>query len=342
MTRLVGIDLGGTSIRAALSTGPTTYAKRVVRRPTPASSGPEAVISACAEAARDVARGTPDGVAIGIPGPLDPERGVVFAAPHLPGFEDLPAREMLSEAAGCPVAIHNDSNLAGYGEWAAGMGRGARIFILVTMGTGIGGAVIIDGTLLVGTAGTAAEMGHVPWSLDGPLCGQGHPGCLEGIASGTGIARCAAAALAAGEESSLRAITPLTTSPTPPGPVTLSRRGSLPTRPGPSAAPSGPWSISWGRTPSLSAEVSAAPVPICSWPRFAQAWRRSASSHRSSAAGWDRPSSDRTPAWSGRSPGSFASSVATEVARTAGPGRPGPAPRRVLWFHHRLVTPAYD
>ena len=212
MTRLVGIDLGGTSIRAALSTGPTTYAKRVVRRPTPASSGPEAVISACAEAARDVAGGTPDGVAIGIPGPLDPERGVVFAAPHLPGFEDLPAREMLSEAAGCPVAIHNDSNLAGYGEWAAGMGRGARIFILVTMGTGIGGAVIIEGTLLVGTAGTAAEMGHVPWSLDGPLCGQGHPGCLEGIASGTGIARCAAAALAAGEESSLRAITPLTTS----------------------------------------------------------------------------------------------------------------------------------
>ena len=170
------------------------------------------MISACAEAARDVAGGTPDGIAIGIPGPLDPERGLVFAAPHLPGFENLPAREMLSEAAGCPVAIHNDSNLAGYGEWAAGMGRGARIFILVTMGTGIGGAVIIDGTLLVGSAGTAAEMGHVPWDLDGPLCGQGHPGCLEGIASGTGIARCAATALAAGEESSLGAITPLTTS----------------------------------------------------------------------------------------------------------------------------------
>ena len=94
-----------------------------MRRFTPAAAGPAAVISACADAARDAAGGTPDGIAIGIPGPLDPERGVVFAAPHLPGFESLPAREMLSEAAGCPVAIHNDSNLAGYAEWAAGMGR---------------------------------------------------------------------------------------------------------------------------------------------------------------------------------------------------------------------------
>jgi glucokinase len=212
MPRLVGIDLGGTSIRAALATGPTSYAERVVRRFTPAWAGPSAVIAACAAAARDAAGGTPDGVAIGIPGPLDPESGVVFAAPHLPGFEDLPARDMLSEAAGCPVAIHNDSNLAGYAEWAAGMGRRARTFVFVIVGTGIGGAVIIDGTLLVGTAGTAAEVGHVPWSPDGPSCGQGHVGCLEGVASGTGIARRAAVALAAGEASQLREVRPLTAS----------------------------------------------------------------------------------------------------------------------------------
>jgi glucokinase len=210
--RLVGIDLGGTSIRAALATGPTSYAPRVVRRATPAKAGPAAVIAACAAAARDAAGGTPDGIAIGIPGPLDPEHGVVFAAPHLPGFEDLPARDMLASAAGCPVAIHNDSNLAGYAEWAAGMGRGSRTFVFVIVGTGIGGAVIIDGTLLVGTAGTAAEVGHVPYTPDGPKCGQGHPGCLEGVASGTGIANRAAAALAAGEESQLRGVTPLNAS----------------------------------------------------------------------------------------------------------------------------------
>jgi glucokinase len=211
MPRLVGIDLGGTSIRAALATSPTTYAQRVVRRPTPASAGPVAVISACAEAARDVAGGIPDGIAIGIPGPLDPELGIVFAAPHLPGFKNLPARDLLSEAVGCPVAIHNDSNLAGYAEWVAGMGQGARTFVFVIIGTGIGGAVIINGSLLVGSAGTAAEVGHVPWSPDGPRCRQGHPGCLEGVASGTGIARCAAAALAAGEESRLGGVAPLST-----------------------------------------------------------------------------------------------------------------------------------
>ena len=209
MPQLVGIDLGGTSIRAALATGPTSYAERVVRRSTPASDGAAAVIAACAEAARDAAGGTPDGIAIGIPGPLDPDGGVVFAAPHLPGFDNLPARAMLAEAAGCPVAIHNDSNLAGYAEWVAGMGRGSRTFVFVIIGTGIGGAVIIDGALLVGTAGTAAEVGHVPYMLDGPRCGQGHPGCLEGVASGTGIARRAAAALAAGEESALRDVASL-------------------------------------------------------------------------------------------------------------------------------------
>jgi glucokinase len=209
MGRLVGIDLGGTSIRAAVATGPTSYGTPVVRRATPASDGPRAVIDACAEAAREAAGGTPDGIAIGIPGPLDPTGGIVFAAPHLPGFENLPARDMLAEAAGCPVAIHNDSNLAGYAEWAAGMGRGTHSFVFVIVGTGIGGALIVDGNLRVGVAGTAAEVGHVPCDPDGPVCGQGHPGCLEGIASGTGIARQAEAALRAGEASSLPRDRPL-------------------------------------------------------------------------------------------------------------------------------------
>jgi len=209
MPGLVGIDLGGTSIRAAVATGPTSFAQPVVKRSTPAARGPEAVIGACAEAARAAAGGAPEGIAIGIPGPLDPTSGIVFAAPHLPGFENLPARDMLARAAGCSVTIHNDSNLAGYAEWVAGMGRGTRSFLFVIVGTGIGGAVIVDGNLQVGVAGTAAEVGHVPYDPDGPSCGQGHPGCLEGIASGTGIARQAEAALAAGAASEMRGITPL-------------------------------------------------------------------------------------------------------------------------------------
>ncbi len=209
MPGLVGVDLGGTSIRAAVATGPATYGEPVVRRSTPAVDGPEAVLQACAEAAREAAGGTPEGIAIGIPGPLSPASGVVFAAPHLPGFESLEARRMLAEAAGCPVAIHNDSNLAGYAEWVAGMGRGTRRFVFVIVGTGIGGAIIIDGELQVGVAGTAAEVGHVPASPDGPRCGQGHLGCLEGVASGSGIANRAAAAMAAGERSRVAGIVPL-------------------------------------------------------------------------------------------------------------------------------------
>jgi glucokinase len=206
MAGLVGIDLGGTSIRAAVATGSASHSEQVVRRGTPAAEGPAAVIAACAEAAREAAGGAPDGIAIGVPAPLDPRAGVVFAAAHLPGFENLPARKMLVEAVGCPVAIHNDSNLAGYAEWVAGMGRGTRNFVFVIIGTGIGGAVILDGNLHVGLFGTAGEVGHVNWDPDGPRCGLGHPGCLEGMASGTGIARRAAEYLAGGEVSKLRGV----------------------------------------------------------------------------------------------------------------------------------------
>jgi glucokinase len=209
MAGLVGIDLGGTSIRAAVATGATSYAQPAVRLSTPAADGPAAVIGACADAARKAAGGKPDGIAIGIPAPLDPRRGVSFAAAHLPGFENLAVRQMLAEAAGCPVAIHNDSNLAGYAEWVAGTGRGTRSFVFVIVGTGIGGALVLDGELYLGVVGTAAEVGHVPWDPDGPRCGLGHPGCLEGIASGSGIARRAAAALADGEHSLLTGLDPI-------------------------------------------------------------------------------------------------------------------------------------
>jgi glucokinase len=205
MKRLVGIDLGGTSIRAAVATGPASYdQERRAHRDTPATDGPEAVLGACAEAAIEAAGGAPDGIAIGIPGPLDPRSGIVFAAPHLKGWEGVPAQRLLEQAAGCPVAIHNDSNLAGYAEWVAGTGQGTRNFIFVIAGTGIGGALVVDGELYSGAAGTAAEVGHTPCGLDGPVCGQGHRGCLEGMASGSAIANRTKVAIASGEPSSLR------------------------------------------------------------------------------------------------------------------------------------------
>lgn len=205
--RLVGIDLGGTSIRAAVAMSPGTHGEPV-RYATPAAQGPEAVLDACATAARMVSGGVdPDGVAIGVPGPLDPTAGVVYDAPHLPGFSGLEVGRLLSERlGGCPVVIENDAKLAAYAEYIAGAGAGADPFLFVTVSTGIGGGIVIGGEIQHGVAGTAGEVGHTPSSPDGPRCSQGHVGCLEGVAAGTGIARRAAAAIEAGEETSLRKV----------------------------------------------------------------------------------------------------------------------------------------
>lgn len=202
---LVGVDLGGTSVRAAVADAGAEHGHGpIVHRDTPADEGPERVLDVIAEAVREAAGGEPAGVAIGIPGPLDPRTGVVHTAPHLRGWDGLAARDLLAERTGCPVAIHNDASLAGFAEWTHGAGQGAASFVYITVSTGIGGAIIRGGDLLTGVAGTAAELGHVPAHFGGATCGAGHPGCLEGLASGTAIARRARDAVEAGEASALR------------------------------------------------------------------------------------------------------------------------------------------
>jgi glucokinase len=203
---LVGVDLGGTNIRAAVATGEATH-EDVVRRDTPAHEGPDAVLDAVAACVRTAAgAGALDGVAIGIPGPLDPASGVVHAAPHLEGWHEVPAASILSDKLGCPVAVRNDATLAGFAEWKAGAGKHTRYFIFITVSTGIGGALVFDGRLYEGVGGSAGEIGHAPALLDGPPCGQGHNGCLEGAASGTAIAAAARHALASGTTSALSQI----------------------------------------------------------------------------------------------------------------------------------------
>ncbi len=205
---LVGVDLGGTSIRTGVSSGGAGFSPHV-SRPTPAADGPDAVLDAIAETIKEVCAGTaPGGVAVGIPGPLDPASGIVFAAPHLEGWTDIPAADMLSKRTGCPVVIHNDASLAGYAEWVAGAGKGSRHMVFVTASTGIGGALVINGELVSGAAGTAGELGHIPLAPDGPTCGQGHRGCLEGSASGTAIAKRAGEAVLRRESTSLVSLDP--------------------------------------------------------------------------------------------------------------------------------------
>lgn len=205
---LIGVDLGGTSIRAAVATGDVTHGEPV-HRDTPSRDGPAAVLDAVAECARQAAGGAEiRGLAIGIPGPLDPHAGIVHDTPNMHGWNEVPAAAMLSERVGCPVVICHDAAAAGYAELKAGAGRGARHLLFITVSTGIGGALFIGGDLYDGATGSAGEVGHTPISDDGPACGQGHPGCLEGTSSGTAIAARAHAELAAGTASSLRDLDP--------------------------------------------------------------------------------------------------------------------------------------
>jgi glucokinase len=203
---LVGVDLGGTLVRAAVATGAATHTTPV-RHPTPAAAPPDAVLDTVAAAVREATGGvTPGGVSIGIPGPLDPVAGVVYAAPNLHGWDQLPAQALLERRLGCPVAVQNDANLAGFAEWIAGAAQGSRDMVFITASTGVGGGLVLDGELYSGAAGTAGEIGHMIYDPDGPPCGQGHRGCLEGTASGTAIAHRAHVLLAAGEPSSLAAL----------------------------------------------------------------------------------------------------------------------------------------
>jgi glucokinase len=116
------------------------------------------------------------------------------------------AAAQIRQRVGCDVVINNDANLAGYAEWVAGAGRGTTDFVFITASTGIGGAFILNGELYVGSAGTGAECGHVPVGVDSPPCGEGHRGCLEGLASGTAIAAAARNAVRDGEPTSLAAL----------------------------------------------------------------------------------------------------------------------------------------
>jgi len=197
---VVGMDLGGTYIRAALADeGGALLERRKVE--TLAREGVEAVVGRIVRAVEEV--GVPGVAALGIcsPGPLSSRTGIVYSPPNLHGWSDVPLAGMLEERLGIPVFLGNDANAAALGEFAYGAGRGYRHVIYITVSTGVGGGIISDGRLLEGQRGAAGEVGHVIVEPDGPLCGCGNRGCLEALISGTAIARQAREALAAGRES---------------------------------------------------------------------------------------------------------------------------------------------
>jgi len=198
----IGVDVGGTNIRAASFTRNSHLPQKKVKHPTKAADGAEAIIKRIENAIRDVAPPGLDGVVaigIGTPGPLDPYQGIVFSAPNLKGWENLPLKKIMEKRLEKPVFIGNDANLAALGEWKFGGGRGHDDVLYITISTGVGGGVISQGRMLLGANGLAAEVGHVTVDPAGPMCGCGQRGHLEAIASGTAISRAARARLEAGE-----------------------------------------------------------------------------------------------------------------------------------------------
>lgn len=205
---IVGVDLGGTNIKAGLITaaGEIVQRHRLETRP---ERGPEAVAQTICEAARrcmetaGVEPGSVRGLGVGSPGTIDLANGVVLFSPNLPGWGDIPLRRMIEEDIGLPCALDNDANVAALGEQWVGAGQGASSFVLLTLGTGIGGGIVLDGRIWHGGNGVAGEIGHMSINPDGPPCGCGNRGCLEVYASATAMVRRMRQAVERGVESSL-------------------------------------------------------------------------------------------------------------------------------------------
>ena len=200
---VIGIDLGGTKINTALVQGDGVILAQDYR-PTLASEGLQPVVERVLDSARQVLAqagmtgAQVSGVGIGAPGPIDLDTGVLMSPPNLPGWERVPLGQLLEDDLGITTFLENDANAAAWGEHYFGAGRGVEHMIYVTVSTGVGGGLILDGNLYHGANGMAGEIGHIILEPDGPLCGCGSRGCLETLASGTAIARVARERVAQG------------------------------------------------------------------------------------------------------------------------------------------------
>ncbi|MDO8446705.1 MAG: ROK family protein [Deltaproteobacteria bacterium] len=189
----IGIDMGGTNIRLALISS-DGLAINSLRYKTSAQEGKDAVISRLSSATAEmIAEGRKHGMVIGIgigaPGLI--ENGVVRFSPNLPGWKEVPLQNLLEEALSLPVVLENDANAVAYGENSFGAGKGLSSLICITLGTGVGGGLILDGKIWRGAFGMAGEVGHIVVEPDGNKCSCGNRGCLETYASATGIVRTA-------------------------------------------------------------------------------------------------------------------------------------------------------
>lgn len=206
MRYIVGIDLGGTNIVAGTVSEDGSEIHGVVSEPTRVEGGPDAVVDRIVRLAKASMASVPGktiaGVGIGSPGPLDTKTGIVLLTPNL-GWVNMPLRDRVAAGLGLPAALDNDANCAIYGEWWRGAARGVDYVVGLTIGTGIGGGIVLGGDVYRGASDIAGEVGHMTIDSTGRLCKCGNYGCLEAYASGPAIAARATEGIVAGADSSL-------------------------------------------------------------------------------------------------------------------------------------------
>ncbi len=193
MGNRIGIDVGGTNVKIALvnDKGNIIYSNSI---PTRAEMGYEYTINNMKEAIAELLKETKseaksiEGIGFGFPGQIDYQKGVVRLAPNIPGWVEVPIAEIMEKEFGIPTRVDNDVRCAALGELNYGAGIGCENLICITVGTGIGSGLIINGKLVRGASNAAGEIGHIKLDMTGgPLCGCGDRGCLEAFASGPSI-----------------------------------------------------------------------------------------------------------------------------------------------------------
>jgi len=208
---VVGVDLGGTQIRVAVLHGTKLLSRVRLLTGKGKDSNPEKIIlriyNAIQQAVEEANTSIDQiaGIGIGVPGPVNSPTGVVFEMPNLQGWNNVPLLDMLENDfhIRIPIVIDNDANAAALGEYLFGAGRGCSLMVYLTISTGIGGSVIINGQIMRGASGAAMEIGHMTIHQFGDRCNCGNIGCLESIASGTAIARSAEKAISKGKGAEL-------------------------------------------------------------------------------------------------------------------------------------------
>ncbi len=191
---LIGIDVGGTNIRMGMVTQEGELWRKI-QYPTNIAQGGLALFERMVLKLEDFIRGGIQGVdprisiGIGIAGAIDMRRGIITSSPNLPDLKGFALRDFLEKKISHPIVIENDANAFTMGEGWVGAARGSIHYCGITLGTGVGGGIVVEGKILHGAGGMAGEVGHMVINSEGPLCGCGGRGCLEVYASATGIRR---------------------------------------------------------------------------------------------------------------------------------------------------------